>query len=280
MKLLSYIRNGNPSYGALIDGGVLDLRHALEPSYPALAGLLEAGLAREALRSAAGGEIIPLDEIQFLPPIPESTAIFCVGINYADHAQESGRALPPHPSTFLKLARSLVGHRQPLVRPIMSDRLDWEAELAVVIGRHARHVTEDEALSCVAGYTCFNDGSIRDWQLQRDVTQGKNFLASGACGPWLVTADDIPDPRDLLVISRLNGEEMQRSSTKNLIFSVPKLVSYYSSLTQLRPGDIISTGTPGGVGHRRNPPIFMKPGDVIEVEVEGVGVLTNTIVDE
>jgi 2-keto-4-pentenoate hydratase/2-oxohepta-3-ene-1,7-dioic acid hydratase in catechol pathway len=141
-------------------------------------------------------------------------------------------------------------------------------------------VPEADALSCVAGYTCLNDGSIRDWQLDRDVIQGKNFLASGACGPWMVTADEIPDPGKLVVASRLNGQEMQRSSTEHLLFSVPTLISYYSTLTELRPGDIISTGTPPGVGHRRNPPVFMRSGDVIEVEIGGLGILRNAIVDE
>lgn len=279
MRLASYNYDGGQGYGIVGNSGIFDLAKEHGARYPTLRTFLAAGAYRE-LPQPIRQPDFHLEEVRFLPVIPDAGAIFCVGINYADHARETGRKLPDHPSTFLKLPRSLVGHGESLIRPRVSSRLDWEAELAVVIGRHARHVPESDALSYVAGYTVLNDGSIRDWQLERDVTQGKNFFSSGACGPWMVTADDVPDPSRLVVTSRLNGVEMQRSDTSNLVFDVPKLVSYYSTLTRLEPGDIISTGTPGGVGHRRNPPIFMQPGDVIEVEVSGIGVLRNTIVDE
>lgn len=280
MRLASYVLNRVPSYGVVRAAGVVDLGREFGHRYATLSEFLASGIALSALEGWQRTPAAALAEVRFLPVIPDSAAIFCVGLNYADHARESGRALPAHPSTFLKLNRTFVGHEQPLTRPQVSEQFDWEAELGVVIGRRARHVAECDALSYVAGYTCVNDGTIRDWQHQRDVTQGKNFMGSGACGPWLVTRDEIPDPGELVVMSRLNGTVMQHANTSNLFFSVPKLVSYYSTLTELRPGDLISTGTPAGVGHRRDPKVYLRPGDVIEVEISGIGVLRNTVADE
>ena len=280
MKLASYVFDGKPSYGVVLDAGIADAGAEYRRRFATLKELIASRSGVDSLTERDHKADIALEEVQFLPVIPDSGAIFCVGLNYADHARETGRLLPTHPSTFLKLNRSLVGHREALTRPQASGCFDWEAELGVVIGRAARHVEESDALSFVAGYTCLNDGSIRDWQHSRDVTQGKNFLGTGACGPWLTTRDEIPDPGSLTVTSRLNGVEMQRATTDNLVFSVRKLVSYYSTLTELRPGDIISTGTPGGVGHRREPKIYMRPGDVIEVEISRIGVLRNPVVDE
>jgi 2-keto-4-pentenoate hydratase/2-oxohepta-3-ene-1,7-dioic acid hydratase in catechol pathway len=280
LRLASYMLGGKPSYGVVMDAGIADVGSEYRGRFATLRELLAWRSGMELLSDRDHKADLALEEVRFLPVIPDSGAIFCVGLNYADHARETGRPLPTYPSTFLKLNRSLVGHCEALTRPCVSDSFDWEAELGVVIGRPARHVEESDALSFVAGYTCLNDGSIRNWQHSRDVTQGKNFLGSGACGPWLVTRDEIPDPGSLTVASRLNGVEMQRATTDNLIFSVPRLVSYYSTLTELRPGDIISTGTPGGVGHRREPKIYMRPGDVIEVEISRIGLLRNPVVDE
>jgi len=280
LRLASYVFDGEPSYGVVVDAGIVDIGSRQYRRFATLKELIASRSGLDSLSELDHKADLAPEDVRFLPVVPDSGAIFCVGLNYADHARETGRPLPMHPSTFLKLNRSLVGHGESLTRPRASECFDWEAELGVVIGRTARHVAESDALSFVAGYTCLNDGSIRDWQHSRDVTQGKNFLASGACGPWLVTRDEIPNPGALTVTSRLNGVEMQRATTDNLVFSVPRLVSYYSSLTELRPGDIISTGTPGGVGHRREPKIYMRPGDMIEVEISRIGVLRNPVVDE
>jgi 2-keto-4-pentenoate hydratase/2-oxohepta-3-ene-1,7-dioic acid hydratase in catechol pathway len=280
MKLASYLWNGEPSYGIVGTAGVADLGGTYRHRFPTLKHLLAAQPDWSLIRDQAESSQVPLAKVRFQPVIPNSDAIFCVGLNYADHARETDRPLPKQPSTFLKLNRSLVGHESQLKRPKLSEMFDWEAELAIVIGRRGRHIRPEDALGHVAGYTCFNDGSIRDWQLERDLTQGKNFLSSGACGPWMVTTDELPRPDDLTVMSRLNGSLMQNAHTGNLIFPVPQLVAYLSSLTELRPGDMIATGTPGGVGHRRNPKIFMRAGDVIEVEITGIGVLRNTVGDE
>jgi 2-keto-4-pentenoate hydratase/2-oxohepta-3-ene-1,7-dioic acid hydratase in catechol pathway len=280
VKFASYLKDGKPSYGMVLDEGIADIGMARQERYPTLKDLIGTGDTLSFLFGQNARPNLAFEQVQFLPVIPNSDAIFCVGLNYADHARETGRPLPEYPSTFLKLNRSLVGHREQLLRPKVSVAFDWEAELAVVIGRAARHVKEADALSYVAGYTCLNDATLRDWQHTQGVTLGKNFFRSGACGPWLVTPDEIPDPAALTVRSRLNGVEMQRASTSNLVFSVPHLISHYSSLTELFPGDIISTGTPGGVGHRRKPPLYMSSGDVIEVEISGIGTLRNFIIDE
>ncbi|HKU17191.1 MAG TPA: fumarylacetoacetate hydrolase family protein [Steroidobacteraceae bacterium] len=287
MQLASYLVRGRASYGVVHGATVLDVggsagSPATLREFIASEGYRELLAVRSwsALAEGMHAQTLELAQVQLLPPIPDAGAIICVGLNYAEHVAETGRKRPQHPSTFFKLNRSLVGHDQALRRPAVSSRFDWEAELGVVIGRYARHVDAASALSHVAGYTCVNDGTIRDWQHERDVTQGKNFLASGSCGPWLVTADEIADPQDLTLLSRLNGVVMQRASTRDMIFSVAHLVAYYSTLTALHPGDVISTGTPSGVGHRRTPPLYMRAGDVIEVEIGGIGILRNTVADE
>ena len=219
--------------------------------------------------------------MQLLPVIPEPEKILCVGINYASHAAETGRAESSHPTLFTRFSNTLVGHNQPLVAPRSSQEFDYEAELAVVIGKRARHVTREDALDCVAGYTCFNDATARDWQRHTSqFTAGKNFVKSAALGPWLVTRDELPDPSALQISLRLNGTELQKASTKELIFDVPALLAYITTFTELVPGDIIATGTPSGVGSKRQPPVFMKDGDRVEVELSGVGVLRNPVVAE
>jgi 2-keto-4-pentenoate hydratase/2-oxohepta-3-ene-1,7-dioic acid hydratase in catechol pathway len=185
----------------------------------------------------------------------------------------------PAPSVFLRLADTLIGHGQALVRPRVSDKFDFEGELAVIIGRAGRHVSEADALAHVAGYTCFVDGSVRDYE-KFSVTSGKNFPATGPLGPVMVTADEIGDPTRLTLVTRLNGREMQRSGTDLLIYSIPQIIKFVSDFTSLAPGDVIATGTPAGVGHRRTPPVWMKPGDVLEVEISGIGILRNPVVAE
>jgi len=281
MKLSSYQHNNKPGYGMVSDGGIVDLGKRLGERYPTLLSVLRANALDEIRRSAEGQspDFNP-DEVAFLPPIPEGNIVHCIGLNYKDHIAETGRETPKFPHTFTKYSRTFVGHNQSMMRPKVSDRFDYEGELAFVIGKQGRHVPEETALDYVAGYTCFNDGSIRDWQQGRDINQGKNFYCSSAIGPWMVTTDEIPDPARLTLVTRLNGEEMQSSTIDQLLFTVPYLVSYISTFTVLEPGDIVATGTPSGVGSRREPPVFMKQGDTIEVEISGIGTLCNPIADE
>lgn len=224
-------------------------------------------------------ELLAKDALVSLPPLLPEASVYCIGLNYKSHVEETARDLPPQPSVFVRVHGSIVGNGQAMVRPIASSHFDYEGELAVVIGRPARHVAEDQAWSHVAGLTCFNDGSVRDFQ-KHSVTAGKNFEASGACGPFIVTLDEVADHEMLALTTRLNGEVVQQSNTGLLIYSIPRIISYLSSVVQLRTGDVIATGTPAGVGARRTPPLWMKDGDRVEVEIEGVGRLSNPIVDE
>lgn len=223
-----------------------------------------------------------LDSITFKPPIEQPGKIVCMGLNYAEHAKEGGNARPEYPSFFMRVPSSLTAHLNPIVRPKVSDKLDYEAELAFVVGKKARHLTLENALNCVAGYSIFNDGSIRDYQ--RKTTQwtiGKNFDQTGAFGPWLVTPDELPLGCDGLIIqSRLNGQIMQHANTKDFLWGVAETIVLITECMTLEPGDVVITGTPAGVGYARTPPIFMKPGDICEIEIESIGVLSNTIEDE
>ena len=206
--------------------------------------------------------------------------ILCVGVNYRPHIEEMGREVPEYPVVFVRFAQSLVGDGEAIVRPAVSEQFDFEGELAVVIGRDAHRVSRDEALDCVRGYCCFMDGSVRDWQQHTmQFTPGKNFDRSGAIGP-IVAADDIPEPAALELTTRVNGEIMQQGSVADLVFDIPALIEYCSAFTTLRPGDVIATGTPGGVGAARTPPVWLRHGDVVDVEISPIGVLTNTVRDE
>jgi 2-keto-4-pentenoate hydratase/2-oxohepta-3-ene-1,7-dioic acid hydratase in catechol pathway len=220
-----------------------------------------------------------LADIGFLPVIPRPEKILCAGINYRAHAAEAGRELPAAPSLFARFADTLVGHDSEMIRPRVSEKFDFEGELAVIIGKSGRHIKPERAFDHVAGYSCFVDGSVRDYQ-KFSVTAGKNFPATGPLGPWIVTTDEIPDPARLTLTTRLNGVEMQRSSTGLLIHSIPALIAFCSDFTTLSAGDVIATGTPEGVGHRRSPPVWMKAGDVLEVEITGIGTLRTHVVDE
>ena len=280
MKLASYLADGKPAFGVVAGDGVIDMTDRLRGRYATLRdALTPEGL--DAIRQAIKGAIPDrtLAQVRLLPAIPDPEKIFCAGINYRSHAAETGRELPKQPSMFLRLANTLVGHEGEMIRPKVSDNFDFEGELAVVIGRPGRHIPEARALDHVAGYTCFVDGSVRDFQ-KHSVTAGKNFPGSGPLGPWIVTTDEIPDPSRLVLTTRLNGKEVQRSGTDLLIYSIPTIIAFVSDITPLAPGDIIATGTPEGVGHRRSPPLWMKAGDVLEVEISGIGVLRTRIVDE
>jgi 2-keto-4-pentenoate hydratase/2-oxohepta-3-ene-1,7-dioic acid hydratase in catechol pathway len=220
-----------------------------------------------------------LDDIRFLPVIPKPGKILCAGLNYRSHVAEMGRELPKQPSMFARFVDTLVGHGGVMTRPSVSDHFDFEGELALVIGKGGRHIAPESALDHVAGYTCFVDGSVRDYQ-KFSVTSGKNFPSTGPLGPWMVTTDEIDDPSRLTLTTRLNGQDVQHSTTDLLIYSVPQIIAFCSDFTPLSPGDVIATGTPEGVGHSRKPPLWMKPGDRLEVEIDGIGVLRVDIAAE
>src|SRR5271155_1009333 len=278
MKLLSFVAGGRDYFGAVSGDGVVALNDKI--GQPNLRAALAAG-AMEAMRKAAQGATPDrkLSDIKFLPVIPQPAKILCAGINYRSHAAEVGRELPKQPSMFIRFTDTLVGHDRAMIRPSVSDNFDYEGELALVIGKGGRHIAAENALDHIAGYTILVDGSVRDYQ-KFSVTSGKNFPGTGPLGPWLVTSDEIPDPSKLTLTTRLTGKQVQHSPTDLLIYSIPQIIAFCSDFTALSPGDIIATGTPEGVGHSRKPPLWMKPGDVLEVEITGIGTLRAHIVDE
>ena len=281
MKITTYSVNGTASYGVVTDDGIIDAK-PLAGGPQTLRGAIAAG-ALDIIAEAAAGKSHDhsLDEVEFLPVIPDPDKIIAVGLNYRSYVLEGGRDIPEWPMIFTRFANSQVGHGQAMIKPNASDMFDFEGEMAVIIGKTCRHVSEADALSVVAGYSCYNDGSIRDFQ--RHTSQfvpGKSFYKSGGFGPWMVTADEIPDPASLTLITRLNGEEMQRATTDDLLFSIPQLIHYLSTVTELVPGDVIVSGTTGGVGFYRDPQVFMKEGDTVEIELDKIGVLRNPIVNE
>ncbi len=281
MKLCSYKVGGKNQYGVMTDEGIIDLSSRIGRNYSTLVSLISGQAIAVAQEAVAGASPdFGLDSVTFLPLTAEPVNIFCVGVNYMDHRAETGRTEDQFPSAFAKFQESVVGHNEPLVRPRGQVSMDFEVEYAVVIGRSVRNVSAEDALDYVAGYTILNDGTIREYQYERSVFQGKNFWHTGACGPCMLTRDAAPDWADTFVETRLNGDVMQRSCVDQLIMDVPFLVSYFSRQTLLKPGDIIATGTPAGVGHRREPPVYLKPGDVLEMEITGIGVLRNTVIDE
>ncbi len=282
MKLVSFVSAGRAGYGVVKDGGVVDLGRRLGGRWPTLRALIAADSLAEAARAARdNAPDFPLEGLELAPVIPDPDKIVCVGLNYREHVEETGRTVTEKPLLFARFAGSQVGHLRPMVKPKVSDEFDYEGELAVVIGKGGRHISVERALDHVAGYACYNDGSIRDWQ--RHTSQylpGKNFAGSGAFGPWLVTTDEIPDPTRLTLETRLNGQVVQHATTDLMITPVPEQIAYISTILPLLSGDVIVSGTPGGVGARRKPPLFMRPGDVAEVEITGIGVLRNPIVAE
>ncbi len=279
MKLLSFRTAAGASYGIAADGGVVDLGRRLGDRYPDLRALLEGNGLSDADALAGEAPDHGFDDISYLQVIPNARRIICIGLNYREHAAEMGLEFPENPSLFSKWPDALVGHNQDIVRPKVSENFDFEGELAFIMGKPGRHIPKDAALDHVAGYAPFLDGSIRDFQ-GHSVIAGKNFQHSGSCGPWLTTADEVVDPMNLRLTTRLNGEVVQDESTEQLYYTVPDIIAYVSQFTPLHPGDVIATGTPSGVGAGRKPPLWMRPGDRIEIEISVLGVLANNVVAE
>ena len=285
MKLVSFTDRVKgvvkASYGALDGDRLVDLSTREAPTLrSALATEGVDGLRQrfEARRKDAG---VPATSVQLVPPIPDPEKILCIGLNYFLHAQEVNMPVPSNPSVFVRYPNSFVGQGQPVLRPLESEQFDYEAELAVVIGRGGRRISEAQAMQHVAGYSCMAENSVRDWQRHSaQATPGKNFFHSGAIGPWLVTADEIADVSRLEIIGRLNQEVVQRDKLDQLIFSIPRLIAYLSTFTELVPGDVIATGTPAGVGLSRKPQRWLRPGDIFEVEITGLGTLRNPVNDD
>jgi 2-keto-4-pentenoate hydratase/2-oxohepta-3-ene-1,7-dioic acid hydratase in catechol pathway len=266
--------------GAVVEGGVIALSPEF-PQWPTLRSVIAAGRLGELEQAARGQGVTHPDGVfRWDIPVPDPEKILCVGVNFPERNAEykDGSAQPEYMSLFPRFPRSFTGHGGALVRPPESDRLDYEGEIAIVIGKGGRRIAQSAALDHIAGYACYNEGSVRDWQRHSgQYIPGKNFEKTGSFGPWMVTPDDIPDVNDLTLVTRLNGEEMQRANSSELTFPIPEIIAYCSTFTELVPGDVIVTGTPGGVGSRREPPVFMKPGDVVEVEVSSIGVLRNKV---
>ncbi len=282
MKLVSFSAAGRSSYGAVVGDAIIDLGRRLGDRYPTLRTAIASNvLARFVAEVKDAAPDAALSQVTLLPPITDPDKIICAGRNYRAHAAEAGGPPPENPQVFLRLVNTLVAHNQPMICPKTSGDFDYEGELALIIGNPGRHIAKQDALSHVFGYACFNDGSIRDIQFKHSIAAGKNFHATGGFGPWIVTADEIPDPTRLHLVTRLNGQEVQHTGIDDLIFDIPTLISCCSDWTPLVAGDVISTGTPEGVGFARKPPLWMRPGDVVEVEIDGgVGVLRNPIAAE
>ncbi|MHB0951739.1 MAG: fumarylacetoacetate hydrolase family protein [Allorhizobium sp.] len=284
-KLASFTTNGRAAYGAITDEGVIDLSARFGDRWPTLKHVIEAGALKTLCEEAAHLKAdFPVSDITYEIPILAPEKIICVGVNFPDRNAEykDGQEAPPNPSLFIRFLRSFTGHDQPLIRPPESEQLDYEGEIVIVIGKGGRRIAETDALSHIAALSLCNEGTIRDWvrHAKFNVTQGKNFDRSGSIGPWLIPFTDESQIADIKLETRVNGEVRQSDRTSRMIFSFRKIIAYVSTFTTLVPGDIIVTGTPTGAGARFDPPIWLKPGDVIEVEADGIGVLRNTVKDE
>lgn len=279
MRLVSFIHpNGTSTYGTQNGDKVRDAGAELSSKYPDLRAVLAADAAAEL---DGVGEELSLADVTLLPPIPNPDKILCIGLNYMTHIKETGRDKPNYPAIFIRHPSSLVGHDVPLVRPKASDKFDYEGELAVIIGKEGRHIDPENVWDHVAGYTCFNDGSIRDFQVHTSqFWPGKSFEASGSMGPALVTSDEVGDVTAQQLTTRVNGNVEQQAGIDDLAFGIPEIIAYASTVIKLLPGDVIATGTPGGVGRFRQPQLYLEPGMTAEVEITGIGVLANGIVDE
>lgn len=282
MRFVSYIADDKPGFGLVNDGGIVDLGSRL--GVPSLRALLEGPGVAAAVPFAAQTPDRAANSVTLLPVIPDCAHCYCVGVNYEDHLREVqaagvARPRPKQPSLFIRYPETFVAHGEPLVMPKVSDDFDYEAELAIIVGKGGRYIPREKAMAHVAGYSCFNDGSVRDWQFHSSqVTSGKNFVGTGAFGPWMVTPDEVGDVGKLAISLTVNGTVLQDGNTADMLFGVADIVSYASAFLPLKAGDVIATGTPAGVGFSRKPPIFLKPGDVCDVHIERIGTLRNTVV--
>jgi 2-keto-4-pentenoate hydratase/2-oxohepta-3-ene-1,7-dioic acid hydratase in catechol pathway len=285
MKIVSFQVNGMASYGIVTGEGIVDVGARLASKYPALINALQAG-AMDELQLAAESQSpdFMINDVILQIPIPSPEKIICIGVNYGNRNEEykDGSDAPKFPSVFLRTPGSFVGHNQHILRPPESDQLDYEGEIVLVIGKGGRRIKEDNYVDHIAGLSIMNEGTIRDWvrHAKFNVTQGKNFASSGSIGPWMASIDEVGDLEDLAVQTRVNGDLRQDDTVKNMIFKFPYLLSYLSTFFELKPGDMIATGTPVGAGARFDPPIWLKPGDSLEIEVPAIGTLRNTFVDE
>lgn len=279
MKLVSFSKHGVTGFGALLDEGIIDLTNKLEENVNSLKGAIGAELLKKADEYVAGRTAhFALSDVTLLPVIPDPAKIICVGVNYENHRAEMKRPEVEYPTIFTRFADSQIAHRQALIKPTISDRFDFEGEMAVIMENGGRNIPEKSAMNHVAGYACYVDGTVRDWQRHTSqFTPGKTFSGSGAFGPYMVTSDEVGDYTQLPIQTRLNGKVMQNATLADLIFHVPRLINYISQFTPLSAGDVIVTGTPGGVGDKREPPVYLMPGDTLEVEIGVLGTLVNPV---
>lgn len=282
MRFASFEVNGLATWGLVRACGLVGIDPGTAEKYPTLKSAIAGGALAEVARSLAGKSADAVaEDATYLPVIGDPDKVLCVGLNYHDHRLEGGHGEVGNPTIFVRFANAQVGHDQPMVKPAESDTFDYEAELAVIIGKGGRRIAEADAFDHIAGYSCYNDGSVREYQRHTtQFTAGKNFMNTGGFGPVMVTPDEIKDIDAMTVECRLNGAVMQHASVSDMIFPIPRLIAYISTFTELAPGDVIATGTPGGVGSRRDPQVWMWPGDVCEIDISGIGVLRNPIIGE
>jgi 2-keto-4-pentenoate hydratase/2-oxohepta-3-ene-1,7-dioic acid hydratase in catechol pathway len=281
MKLASFKIGNSSTWGVIEGDDALDVGAVLKDRYPDLKSVIAADALAEVRAAAPKARRCPSADIVWLPVIPNPDKILCIGLNYETHRKETGRSEVENPTVFGRFANSQTGHLANMIRPKLSTHLDYEGELAIIIGKPGRHITQADAWGHIAGYACYNEGSVRDFQRHtHQFTPGKNFPETGAFGPWMMTPDELGDVLPLRLQTRVNGEVVQDATIDQMIFDIPRQIQYCSSFTRLEPGDVIVTGTPGGVGAKRTPPLWLKPGDIVEVEIDKLGVLRNGVADE
>jgi 2-keto-4-pentenoate hydratase/2-oxohepta-3-ene-1,7-dioic acid hydratase in catechol pathway len=281
MKLATFKMGGAPTWGVVDAETIKDVGALLGSRYPTVKSVIVADAFAEVATAATKARSYPLADITWLPVIPDPDKILCIGLNYETHRKETGRSEVENPTVFTRFANSQTGHLSPIIRPRVSHDLDFEGELAVIIGKPGRYIGRSDAWGHVAGYACYNDGSVRDFQRHtHQFTPGKNFPDTGAFGPWMMTADEFAFRGSQRLQTRVNGQVVQEATFDQMIFDVPRMIEYCSTFTRLEPGDVIATGTPGGVGAKRTPPLWLKPGDTVEVEIDGLGILRNGVADE
>jgi 2-keto-4-pentenoate hydratase/2-oxohepta-3-ene-1,7-dioic acid hydratase in catechol pathway len=281
MKFATFKANGTATWGIIDGEDAIELGTVLRDRYPDLKSAIASCALHEAAEQAGASKRYRLSGLEWLPVIPNPDKILCVGLNYEMHRKETGRAEVDNPTIFTRFANSQTGHLANIVRPRVSHELDFEGELAIIIGKAGRYISRADAWGHIAGYACYNDGSVRDFQRHtHQFTPGKNFPDTGAFGPWMMTPDELGELGPLRIQTRVNGQVVQDATFEQMIFDIPRIIEYCSSFTGLEPGDVIATGTPGGVGAKRTPPLWLKPGDTVEVEIDRLGILRNGIADE